>query len=91
MFPAGYRNSAFVAEHGSWNRSQKSGYKVVRISVNEKGEKFKETFVEGWLNGQRSWGRPVDFLVMPDGAMLLSDDQNGVVYRISYDAINKTK
>ena len=85
MFPAEYRNSVFVAEHGSWNRSKKSGYKVVRVSVNEKGEKSLETFAEGWLNGQRSWGRPVDFLVMPDGAMLLSDDQNSVVYRISYD------
>ncbi len=91
MFPAEYRDSVFVAEHGSWNRSQKSGYKVVRVSVNEKGEKFKDTFAEGWLKGQRSWGRPVDFLVMPDGAMLLSDDQNSVVYRISYDANAKKK
>ena len=91
MFPAEYRNSVFVAEHGSWNRSQKSGYKVVRISVNDKGEKFQETFAEGWLNGQRNWGRPVDFLLMPDGAMLLSDDQNGVVYRISYRAADKNK
>ena len=84
MFPADYRNSVFVAEHGSWNRSQKSGYKVVRISVNEKGEKSQQTFAEGWLQGQRNWGRPVDFLVMPDGALLLSDDQNGVIYRIAY-------
>ena len=84
MFPADYRNSAFVAEHGSWNRSQKSGYKVVRVSVNEKGEKSQQIFAEGWLQGQRNWGRPVDFLVMPDGAMLLSDDQNGVIYRIAY-------
>ena len=91
MFPAEYRNSVFVAEHGSWNRSQKSGYKVVRISVNDKGEKSQETFAEGWLNGQRNWGRPVDFLLMPDGAMLLSDDQNGVVYRISYRAADKNK
>ncbi len=91
MFPAEYRNSMFVAEHGSWNRSQKSGYKVVRISVNDKGEKSQETFAEGWLNGQRNWGRPVDFLLMPDGAMLLSDDQNGVVYRISYHAPDKNK
>ena len=91
MFPAEYRNSVFVAEHGSWNRSQKSGYKVVRISVNDKGEKSQETFAEGWLNGQRNWGRPVDFLLMPDGAMLLSDDQNGVVYRISYHAPDKNK
>ena len=86
MFPAEYRNSVFVAEHGSWNRSKKSGYKVVRISTNEKGEKSQQTFIDGFLQGQRSWGRPVDFLVMPDGAMLLSDDQNGVIYRISYRA-----
>ena len=86
MFPTEYRNTVFVAEHGSWNRSQKSGYKVVRISVNDKGEKSQQVFVEGWLQGQRNWGRPVDFLVMPDGAMLLSDDQNGIIYRISYRA-----
>lgn len=86
MFPSEYRNSVFVAEHGSWNRSKKSGYKVVRISTNEKGEKSQQTFIDGFLQGQRSWGRPVDFLVMPDGAMLLSDDQNGVIYRISYRA-----
>lgn len=89
MFPAEYRNSIFVAEHGSWNRSQKSGYKVVRISVNEKGEKSRQIFAEGWLQGQRNWGRPVDFLVMPDGAMLLSDDQNGVIYRIAYRSADK--
>lgn len=91
MFPAAYRNSVFVAEHGSWNRSKKSGYKIKRVSINEKGEKTTDIFAEGWLNGQRNWGRPVDMLIMPDGAMLLSDDQNGVVYRISYDGTDKKK
>ena len=91
MFPAEYRDNIFVAEHGSWNRSKKSGYKVVRIRIGANGQKTQETFAEGWLNGQRSWGRPVDFLIMPDGAMLLSDDQNGVVYRISYRGVDKEK
>ncbi len=85
MFPKAYRNSVFVAEHGSWNRSKKSGYKIMRISISDKGEKTTEIFAEGWLRGQRNWGRPVDMLIMPDGAMLVSDDQNGVIYRISYD------
>ncbi len=91
MFPAAYRNSVFVAEHGSWNRSKKSGYKIKRISINDKGEKISEIFAEGWLNGQRNWGRPVDMLIMSDGAMLISDDQNGVIYRISYDGNDANK
>jgi glucose/arabinose dehydrogenase len=84
MFPAEYKQRAFVAEHGSWNRSQKSGYRVMMATINGgKVEKY-EPFIEGWLQGQSNWGRPVDMLVMPDGALLLSDDQAGVIYRVSY-------
>ncbi len=87
MFPSAYKNQIILAEHGSWNRSKKSGYKLslVRLAANGQVTAY-ETFAEGWLNQetQKVWGRPVDVLLLPDGAMLVSDDQAGVVYRISY-------
>jgi glucose/arabinose dehydrogenase len=84
MFPAEYQNRAFIALHGSWNRSEKSGYKVMTATIRDgKVEKY-EPFVEGWLQGQSNWGRPVDMLVLPDGSMLLSDDGADVIYRITY-------
>jgi glucose/arabinose dehydrogenase len=85
MFPAEYKNQIFIAEHGSWNRSQKSGYRLtlVRVDANTKATKY-EPFAEGWLQGQQNWGRPVDVLVMPDGALLVSDEQTNAIYRISY-------
>ncbi len=83
MFPPSYANRIFIAEHGSWNRSKKVGYRVVSVDAKEGGE-AQEVFAEGWLQGEQSWGRPVDVLVMPDGALLVSDDQAGVIYRISY-------
>ena len=84
MFPAEYRNNIFIAEHGSWNRSQKIGYRVTRVVLSAGKPAKQEVFAEGWLQGQSAWGRPVDVLVMPDGALLVSDDQAGVIYRISY-------
>lgn len=84
MFPGEYRHDIFIAEHGSWNRSEKIGYRVTRVKV-ENGEAVGyEPFAEGWLQGQDEWGRPADVLVTPDGALLVSDDANGVIYRISY-------
>ena len=85
MFPENYRNQIFIAEHGSWNRSTPIGYRVAVARPGAQGEKRIETFAEGWLapNG-KAWGRPVDVLVMPDGALLVSDDQAGAIYRISY-------
>ncbi len=85
MFPAEYKNQIFIAEHGSWNRSQKIGYRVslVRIDSNNNPISY-EPFAEGWLNGSSVSGRPVDVQVMPDGALLVSDDYAGVIYRISY-------
>jgi len=84
LFPPEYRNRIFIAQHGSWNRSKKSGYRVMMATLkNSEVERF-EPFAEGWLENERSWGRPVDLLVMPDGSLLLSDDFAGVVYRISY-------
>jgi len=83
-FPAEYRNNIFVAEHGSWNRSTKIGYRVARVVV-EGGRTVKhEIFAEGWLQGRSAWGRPVDVQPTPDGALLVSDDEAGVIYRIAY-------
>ncbi|KUG09431.1 PQQ-dependent sugar dehydrogenase [Solirubrum puertoriconensis] len=86
MFPAQYRNQIFIPEHGSWNRSNKIGYRItlVRLDASGKQATSYETFASGWLQGQRNWGRPVALLVMPDGSLLVSDDQNDCVYRISY-------
>jgi glucose/arabinose dehydrogenase len=84
MFPAEYAHRILIAEHGSWNRSQKSGYRVTMVTVANNSAQDYQVFAAGWLQGQSNWGRPVDILVMPDGALLLSDDLNGVVYRISY-------
>ena len=84
MFPAEYRNNVFIAEHGSWNRSRKNGYRIKRVALSGGKPVKHEVFAEGWLQGQVAWGRPADVLVMPDGALLVSDDQAGVIYRISY-------
>ena len=85
MFPAAYKNSIFIAEHGSWNRTKKSGYRVVRVTPGAGGAPQQEVFAEGWLQGQSAWGRPADVLVMNDGALLISDDQAGVIYRVRYN------
>lgn len=87
MFPEAYANQAFIAEHGSWNRSKKIGYKISLVKVKDnKASEGYEVFASGWLNEQedKAWGRPVDVLVLPDGSMLVSDDFAGVIYRISY-------
>jgi glucose/arabinose dehydrogenase len=84
QFPAAYRNRIFIAEHGSWNRSRKIGYRVTMVTLDgEKGVRY-EPFVEGWLQGDRNWGRPADVLVAPDGSLLVSDDYAGAIYRIRY-------
>lgn len=84
MFPEDYRGQAFLAEHGSWNRSKKIGYRVTLVRLDDGNATGYETFAEGWLDNEQVSGRPVDLLVISDGSMLLSDDQNGVIYRISY-------
>ena len=84
MFPAEYRGQIFIAEHGSWNRSRKIGYRVMLVRLKGDETVSYEPFAEGWLQGEKEWGRPVDVLVMPDGALLVSDDAAGAVYRISY-------
>jgi len=85
MFPAQYKNQIFVAEHGSWNRSTPIGYRIMLVRLEGTKAVKYEPFAEGWLQGSRAWGRPADVLVMPDGALLVSDDQAGVIYRIAYE------
>jgi glucose/arabinose dehydrogenase len=88
MFPAAYRNSIFIAMHGSWNRTNKQGYNVMQVTMDAKGVPTMKPFLEGFLTDPKAdppmWGRPVDVLVMKDGALLVSDDYNGIVYRVSY-------
>jgi glucose/arabinose dehydrogenase len=85
MFPAAYRNQLFIAQHGSWNRSSKVGYNLLLVSFDEAGKVAgSEVFAQGWLQGEKNWGRPSDVLQMPDGALLIADDQAGAIYRISY-------
>jgi len=84
QFPAEFHHNIFVAEHGSWNRSRKIGYRVSRIVLEGAKVIRQEVFAEGWLQGEDMWGRPVDVEVMPDGSLLVSDDWSGVIYRITY-------
>lgn len=87
MFPAEYRNDAFVAQHGSWNRSVPVGYRVMRVRFDENGNATgKEVFADGWLGGDgEAIGRPVDIEELPDGSLLVSDDRADVIYRIGYE------
>ena len=85
QFPAGYRDNIFIAEHGSWNRTKKSGYNVTRVVLDKSGKVVMvEPFVEGWLQGDQFWGRPADVQVMPDGSLLVSDDTAGAIFRVAY-------
>ena len=83
QFPKRYRNALFVAEHGSWNRSSKVGYRV-GVAFFEDGTPRYEPFVTGWLEGEKNWGRPNDVLIAPDGSLLISDDQAGAIYQVTY-------
>jgi glucose/arabinose dehydrogenase len=86
MFPSSYKNQLFVAKHGSWNRSKKSGYDVSVVKIENNKSVGYEVFASGWLDNesQKVWGRPVDVLQLNDGSILVSDDQANVIYRISY-------
>jgi glucose/arabinose dehydrogenase len=88
MFPADYRNDIFIAEHGSWNRSTKVGYRVMRVVASADGRSARQTpFVTGWLRPDGTvWGRPADVLPLPDGSLLVSDDYAGAIYRVTYVA-----
>ena len=86
MFPAGYQNIVFIAEHGSWNRDMPIGYRLVTVKVENNTAVDHEVFAEGWLQEGKAWGRPVDLQPLPDGSLLVSDDQANVIYRITYAA-----
>jgi len=86
MFPEKYRGGIFIAEHGSWNRSTPIGYRVTFVKIENGRATSYETFASGWLRGGVASGRPADVLVMPDGALLVSDDKAGRIYRITYAA-----
>lgn len=84
MFPAEYRNRLFIAQHGSWNRSRKSGYRVISVSLKDNRPDRMDVFADGWKQGEENWGRPVDLLELPDGSLLVSDDYANAIYRITY-------
>ena len=84
MFPEKYRRQIFIAEHGSWNRTDPIGYRITLASLAANQPAKYDIFADGWLQGGKAWGRPVDVLVMPDGALLVSDDRAGAIYRITY-------
>jgi glucose/arabinose dehydrogenase len=86
MFPSSYRGGAFVAQRGSWNRSKKVGYQVLWIPVDGDKAGTPQPFLTGFLDGEKSSGRPVDVQELPDGSLLVSDDTANAIYRVSYAA-----
>ena len=86
MFPDEYKGDIFIAEHGSWNRSKKIGYRISRVKIENNKSVGYETFIYGWLDDdeQEAWGRPVDILILDDGSMLISDDKANAIYRVTY-------
>ena len=84
QFPVEYRNQIVIAEHGSWNRSKRIGYRISLVRVKDGRAVSYEEFATGWLQGEAAWGRPADVLVLPDGSLLVADDHAGAIYRIRY-------
>lgn len=89
QFPAQYRSQVFIAEHGSWNRGRKIGYRVSVVTLAGDRAVSYAPFASGWLQDESAWGRPADVLVLPDGSLLVSDDQAGAIYRIRYAGAQK--
>ncbi|HDY85284.1 hypothetical protein LCGC14_0996160 [marine sediment metagenome] len=91
MFPENYKGDAIVAQHGSWNRTSPVGYQLMRVTFDEQHHATgKEVFIDGWLDNGEAWGRPTDVLQLSDGSLLVSDDYNGVIYRVSYSTDENT-
>ena len=84
MFPAEYKNRAFLAQRGSWNRTQKIGFRVMMVTLRTGDVPKYEPFAEGWLQGDKIWGRPVYTKQMKDGSLLIADDYAGAIYRVTY-------
>lgn len=85
QFPERFNNQIFIAQHGSWNRSEKIGYRVMRVKLDGNKAVAYEPFAQGWLKKGKVSGRPVDIELLPDGSMLVSDDYANVIYRIAYE------
>ena len=87
MFPSEYTESILIARHGSWNKTERNGYDVVMVKATPDGKNAKVTpFMTGFLDKSKNnfWGRPTDVMLMPDGSVLVSDEQMGAIYRVSY-------
>ena len=85
MFPSIMKNNLFIVLHGSWNRTEKVGYKVIRVEIDNDGSvKHSSDFITGWLNNGKVLGRPSAPLVINDGSMLISDDKANVIYKVTY-------
>lgn len=86
QFPSAYKNQLIIAQHGSWNRAKKIGYRLMLVKLEDNKAVSYEPFAEGWLpeGEEEEWGRPVDVEMMPDGSLLVSDDSADAIYRISY-------
>ena len=84
QFPSAYQNRVFIAEHGSWNRKQKTGYRITTVEIKNGKASNYNTFIDGWYDGQTVHGRPADVEFLPDGSMLVSDDAAGLLYRVTY-------
>ncbi len=83
-FPASYHDALIVAEHGSWNRTQKSGYRVMTVRLKGNAVVSYEPLIEGFQQDEKAWGRPADVQPLADGSLLVSDDLAGAVYRVTY-------
>ncbi|GAA0700793.1 sorbosone dehydrogenase family protein [Dyella marensis] len=86
QFPAAYKGALIIAEHGSWNRTKKSGYRVMTVRLNGNKVASYEPLIEGFMQDEKAWGRPADVQPLPDGSLLVSDDLSGAVYRVTYQA-----
>ncbi len=86
QFPSAYKNQLIIAQHGSWNRAKKIGYRLMLVKLEDNKAVSYEPFAEGWLpeGEEEEWGRPDDVEMMPDGSLLVSDDSADAIYRISY-------
>ena len=90
MFPPEYREQLFIAQHGSWNRSEKTGYNILLVRLDAAGRVVgSQVFASGWLQGQENWGRPNDVVQLPDGSLLVADDQANAIYRIVFSGAAK--
>jgi glucose/arabinose dehydrogenase len=84
MFPAEYRNSMFIARHGSWNRTERAGYDIVNVTLDAQGVPHMRPFMGGWLQGNEFFARPTDVQQLADGSLLVSDELTGSIYRVTY-------